>query len=124
MWYNPNFWGCVSRQLLAPPCKYFYFDKSVPGNFAPRVANQLPPRVCLRALASHQTLSYILLSGVLAFFYDYPVIPFYLFIFFLFVCLIFAKAFFELYMNRRQESPVSPQPEPERFVPLDVSFTD
>ncbi|KAK6638018.1 hypothetical protein RUM44_008442 [Polyplax serrata] len=122
-WEKEDYWGCVARQLLTPPCKYYYFDKSVPGNFAPRVADQLPPRVSLRVLASHQTLSYIFLSGVLAFLYGYPVIPFYFFIFVLFVAFILAKAFVEWYLSSRRAT--RSRLEIERpFVPLDVSFAD
>ena len=124
MWESQNFIGCVARQLLAPPCKYYYFDKSIPGNFAPRVCDELPARVCLRALASYQTLSYISLSGVLAYFYGYPMIPFYFFVFLLFVFFILVKAFVEWHSMGRRSNETNPQPESERFVPLDVSFVD
>ncbi|KAL0272445.1 UNVERIFIED_CONTAM: hypothetical protein PYX00_005408 [Menopon gallinae] len=119
LWNRTDIWGLVAKQLLAPPCRYHYFDKSVPGNFARRVSVELPPRISLRALASHQTISYFFLSGLLAFLYRYPIIPFYFFVFFLYIFLLFLKALMLYVIGSRREAPA-----PEPFVPLDVSFNE
>lgn len=119
LYHRNDVWGGIARQLLAPPCVYHFFDKSNPGNFAPRVAVNLPPRVSLRPLASHQTLTYLFLLGLFAFIYDYPIIPFYIFILFLYMILIFSRALISPYL-RRGNTPSSPEP----FVPLDVSFNE
>lgn len=63
VWNRSDIWGKVSRQILDPPMTAQWFDKEKGVNQL--CENQLPPRICLRPLASYKTLIFIATSLII-----------------------------------------------------------
>lgn len=54
IWKRSDIWGKISRQILSPPMKAQWFEKQ--RGVSQFCEDQLPPRICLRFLASYKTL--------------------------------------------------------------------
>lgn len=61
-YFQENYLGKLTRQLICPPITVYKYDKSQEG-WSPRIAVQLPPRISLRPLASHKFLTYMIIGA-------------------------------------------------------------
>ncbi|XP_055904347.1 sphingomyelin phosphodiesterase 4 [Eupeodes corollae] len=57
IWNGSDIWGRLSRQVLSPPMTAQWFDKQ--RGVSQLCEDQLPPRICLRPLASYKNLIFI-----------------------------------------------------------------
>jgi sphingomyelin phosphodiesterase 4 len=85
LYYEPSYWGRLSRQLLLPPITTYRYDKTKPGS--PRVSTELPPRVSLRYFASYNFWTYLIIGGIIAVTLGYS-LPVYL-LFLVFIILLY-----------------------------------
>lgn len=91
LYCKEDFVGRFSRQIILPPKIIHRYDKSIPGK-SPRITEHLPPRISLRRFASHQFLAYIFLGALLSNFFDYSIITFLFFAFFIWFIVTSIKA--------------------------------
>lgn len=87
--YNDStFLGKIAKQIITPPMTVYKYDKSQGGK-SPRIAVYLPPRISLRAFASHKFLAYLIIGLTISHLLGYHsifVIVSVIFIWFIYIC--------------------------------------
>ncbi|XP_063707848.1 sphingomyelin phosphodiesterase 4 [Culicoides brevitarsis] len=91
-WHRNDLLGRITRQLLLPPMVSQTFDKSTGLCILKR--EDLPPRICLRPLASFKTLTFVTISQLLSYLlWGAPSYGLFLLMFFAFM-VVFVRALF------------------------------
>lgn len=63
MYHKPDFWGRVARRILIPPTKVVQLPKRTIDGFTDISRKEIPPRLSLRSLASHNFMVAMLIGA-------------------------------------------------------------